>query len=224
METSQTGTEAQGQLGEPLTGEVVDVDAGYGAPARGTLAWLESLPLVSVAGRELPSVHRCPEGSTWRSDEDRGTRCALVKPGGVVCGAPATRRFGVCLVHCGGGADPRAIGAKGGAARGQEAARLRLTRSVFGIQTNSPRSVARMLAAARSADVAAALLAPLDDRKLGAMDRQRAASVILGETFPLAQATVELELPASVAEVSELGWQDLQALAARMLEPAPNQD
>lgn len=81
-----------------------------------------------------------------------------------------------------------------------------------------------MLAAARAEDVAEALLAPLDDRKLGAMDRQRAATVILGETFPLASATVEVELPASVEDVGSLGWRDLQALAARVLDAGPDLD
>jgi hypothetical protein len=81
-----------------------------------------------------------------------------------------------------------------------------------------------MLAAQRSADVAEALLAPLDARGLGPMDRQRAAVVILGETFPLSTATVEVELPSSPADVAGLGWSELQALAASVLEPVPNHE
>lgn len=206
-------------------GETVEeVDEWAPAPRVGSLPWLELQEHVDVNGRELPACHRIPPGSSWRSDGDRGTRCALMKAGGVACGAPATKRYGVCLVHCGGGADPAVIAAKGGRGKATVAARARLTRQTWGIQSNSPRSVARMLAAARAEDVAEALLAPLDDRKLGAMDRQRAATVILGETFPLASATVEVELPASVEDVGSLGWRDLQALAARVLDAGPDLD
>lgn len=188
------------------------------APREGTLRWLALQAHEDVNGRELPHCHRIPAGSSWRSDAERGSRCALRRSDGSTCGAAATKRYGVCLVHCGGGADPRAIAAKGGAGKATVAGRARLIRQTFGIQSNSPRAVARMLAAARSEDVAAALLAPLDDRKLGSLDRQRAASVILGETFPLSSATIEVELPASAEDVGSMGWQDLQALAGRLLE------
>jgi len=77
--------------------------------------------------------------------------------------------------------------------------------------------MARAAVAARSADVAQALLAPLDDRKLGSLERQRAASVLLGETFPLSTAIVELELPSEPGEVEALGWAELQALATGLL-------
>ena len=185
-------------------------------PRKGSLAWLELQEHVLVNGRELPSVHRIPEGSAWRSDEERGTRCALVKPGGVACGAPAMRRYGVCVVHCGGGADPAAISAKGTA----KLARLRVQREVLGVGPRgmgNPRVQARLMAADRAADVAEALLAPLGDRKLGSMERQAAARVILGETFPLASATLEVELPSQPEDVGGMGWQEMQALAAKLL-------
>ena len=208
MELSQAEEHEPGAL----VGEVVE-----DGPARGSLAWLESLPTVEVLGRELPTVHRIPDGSAWRSDEERGSRCALLKPGGVACGAPATRRFGVCLIHCGGGADPAAMSPKGTA----KLARLKVQRELLGVGPRgmaNPRMVARVAAAARSEELAEALLAPLDDRKLGSMDRQTAARVILGETFPLASATLEVELPTSPDAVAELGWAELQALAARVLD------
>jgi hypothetical protein len=201
---------------EPLEGEIVDVEAE--APRYGTLAYLELREHVDVNGRELPDCHRIPEGSTWRTDEERGMRCALVKPGGVACGAPATRRYGVCLVHAGGGADPAELSAKGTAKLG----RLRVQRELLGVGPRgmaNPRMVARVAAAERAEELALALLAPLDDRKLGSMDRQQAARVILGETFPQATATIDVEIPASAEDVAALGWQDLQALAARVLEP-----
>src|SRR5262245_49889495 len=192
--------------------------AAIEAPREGTLAWLETLPLVDVNGRLLPNVHRVPAGSSWRSDTDRGSSCALVKPDGTACGATATRRYGVCLVHSGGGSrDVAAMGALGNAAR----ARLRVARESLGIGPRgmaNPRLVARVAAAARADDIAAALLAPLDDRKLGALEKQRAAALVLGETFPLQTATLELELPADTTAVAGMGWHELQQLAAS-LEP-----
>lgn len=211
MDSSQTGIEDEAAL----TGEVVDVDAE--APRYGTLAWLELHEHVDVMGRELPGVHRIPAGSVFRSDEERGYRCAVVKPGGVACGAPGTKRYGVCLVHAGGGADPAAISPKGVAKLG----RLRIQRELLGIgpaRMANPRMVARLAAQARGEDIAAALLGPLDARGLSAMDRQAAARVILGETFPIQTVTVDVEVPADAAGVAELGWGELQALAARLLE------
>src|SRR5580765_3362188 len=214
MDSSQNGIEpgaieVEAEPGSALVGEVVE-------PSKGSLAWLESLPTVEVMGRELPSVHRIPAGSTWRDDSERGTRCALVKPSGLACGAPATRRYGVCLIHCGGGADPAAMSPKGTA----KLARLRVQRELLGVGPRgmaNPRAVARVAAAERAADIAEALLAPLDARGLAPLDRQRAAAVILGETFPAASLSVEVELPRDEAEVSAMGWAELQALAASLL-------
>lgn len=187
------------------------------APRYGSLAWLGLQEHVTVLGRELPSMHRVT-GLSMRSDEERGSRCAVVKADGVPCGAPATRLYGVCLVHAGGGADPRVIATQGGAAL----SRLRLRRETLGIGPRTaanPRALARMAAQERAEEVAAALLAPLDDRKLGSLELQAAARTILGETFPLASTTIELDLPADAEGVGSMGWADMQALAARLLEP-----
>lgn len=198
---------------EPLNhaGEVVEA-----LPRRGTLAWVQAQPTVLVLGRVLPACHRIPDGSVFRTDDERGSRCALVKPGGKPCGAPATKAYGICLPHLGGGGDIREMSAKGSA----KLTRLKVQRQVLGIGPRSmgnPRALARLAAAERAAEVADALLAPLGDRKLASMDRQRAAVAILGETFPLATATVEVELPSEPGEVGAMGWQEMQALAARLL-------
>jgi hypothetical protein len=58
---------------------------------------------------------------------------------------------------------------------------------------------------------------PLDDPKLGAIERQIAAARALDATFPLQQATLEVELPADAAGIQSLGWQEMQQLAARLL-------
>jgi hypothetical protein len=187
-------------------------------PRYGSLAWLGLQEHVTVCGRELPSVHRVTAGMSMRSDQERGSRCAVVKADGVPCGAPATRLYGVCLVHAGGGADPRQIGAIGGAGN----ARLRLRRQLLGIgpsRVANPRALARLAAQERAEDIAAALLAPLDDRKLSSLEAQGAARTILGETFPLSTATIELDLPSDAEQVGSMGWADMQALAARLLEP-----
>src|SRR5215471_18374725 len=86
------------------------------APKPGTLDWLASLPTVLVDGRELPNVHRCPDGSSFRSDAERGGQCALVRSDGSICRAPATRRYGLCIVHLGGGSHDQAELARAGAA------------------------------------------------------------------------------------------------------------
>jgi hypothetical protein len=99
-------------------------------------------------------------------------------------------------------------------------ARLRSQRQLLGIgarRAADPRQIARVEAAARAADLAAALLSPLDDDELGSLARQRAAVTVLDATFPIQTATVELELPLDSEGVSQLGWAEMQRLAARLL-------
>jgi hypothetical protein len=80
-----------------------------------------------------------------------------------------------------------------------------------------------MLAANRGIELADALLAPLDDRALGTLEKQRAAVVVLGETFPLQRESIELDLPADPAAVDAMSWSDMRELAGRLalttLEP-----
>lgn len=204
---------------EPTHAAIEDpASEGEETPRYGSLAWLELQEHVTVLGRELPAVHRVPPGSSFLTDSERGTRCALVKPDGTACRAPGTKRYGLCIVHSGGGSDPAAMSAKGTAAL----ARIKLRRETLGIGPRgggNPRALARMAAAERAEDLAGALLAPLDDRKLSSLERQGAARVILGETFPLQAGTVELELPADPASMGAMGWAEMQALAARLLAP-----
>jgi len=79
----------------------------------GTLAWLEAHSTVLVDGWELPSVHRVPEGASIRRGDDDG-RCRVIL-NGAACRGTRTRRYGVCLVHAGGGGfgDPRAAAMRG---------------------------------------------------------------------------------------------------------------
>jgi hypothetical protein len=183
-------------------------------PKRGTLAWLQERPTVDVGGLALPDCHRIPEGA--EIGEEEGHACRVII-GGTRCGGTRVRAFGVCIGHAGGG-DPEAASLRGHAGK----ARLRQRRLLLGIGSRTaanPRAIARMAAQERAEEIAAALVdGPLDARDLTAMERQRAVIAILGETFPLQTASLEIELPADVEGIASLGWQEMQALAARMLE------
>lgn len=184
-------------------------------PREGTLAWLQQQPHEDVLGLQLPACHRIPEGATLA---EANGHCRVIKLGAERCRAPATRSYGICLGHLGGGAmrDPVGAAKRAGAAK----ARLRLQRNLLGIGANrvgSARQRARLEAAARAADVAEALLAPLDDSDLGAMARQAAAVKILDATEPIQTAQIEVEIPADESGVQGLSWQQMQALAAKLL-------
>ena len=55
---------------------------------------------------------------------------------------------------------------------------------------------------------------PLDDENLSTMQRQKAVLGMLDATFPLAQTSVEIELP---ADPQSLSWSDMQRLASQLL-------
>jgi hypothetical protein len=82
----------------------------------------------------------------------------------------------------------------------------------------NPRHLARLKALERSEELAEALVdGPLDDPDLNSVQRQLAAGRIVDATFPLAETTVEIELPATASEVEAMSWPQMQALAARLL-------
>jgi hypothetical protein len=186
------------------------------APREGTLAWLALQPHTLVHGLEVPECHRIPADATLAPYTGEKA-CRVIRASGERCGATATRRYQICLAHAGGGMTDYSEMSKRGHAR---QARLRQTRAILGVThagRHDPRAVARMRALERSEDLAAALLAPLDDSSLESLQMQRAAVTALDATYPLQTATLELQIPASGEDVSSLGWEDLQSLAARML-------
>jgi hypothetical protein len=199
--------------------ELVEADAAaepIEPPREGTLAWLQQQPHVDILGLSLPTCHRIPEGSSLA---EANGHCRVIKLSGERCAAPATRHYGICLVHAGGGGgvDYQAMSQAGHAAK----IRLKQQRTLLGIGANrvgTARQRARVQAAARAADVAEALLAPLDDEQLGSMLKQAAAVKILDATEPLQTSTVEVELPAEGAGIEALSWVEMQALAAKLLE------
>jgi hypothetical protein len=122
----------------------------------------------------------------------------------------------LCSAHLGGG-DPEHAAQLAGIAR----TKLRQRRLLLGVgpsRTANPRQAARLRALERAEEVAAALVdAPLDDAALSSIERQLAVVRALDATYPLQSMSVEIELPSSADDVSAMGWEAMQALAARML-------
>jgi len=188
-------------------------------PARpGTLEWLARQPTVEVQGLTLPACHRVPQDATLGEPEAR--RCRVVQASGQRCGATPTRRYGLCLVHAGGGGildkeTARAFSRKGNARR----ATLRAQRSLLGIgarRSADPRQIARIHALSRAEEVAESLLSPLDDPELSSLKRQLAAVRILDAVAPHQTASLEVSLPLDPEGVEGLGWAEMQALAQRL--------
>jgi len=192
-------------------------------PREGTLAWLQLQEHVEWEGLEIPGCHRIAEGS--RLHPETTGICRVVRPNGERCRAPATRRYGLCVVHVGGGGTlDAAMAARANAAK----TRLKATRVLLGIgpkRAADPRQIARLAAAARADEIAAGLLAPLDDADLSSMAKQAASQRILDATFPIQTVEVEVTLPGSADEVGSLSWQQMQQLAAQLLgtQPVPNE-
>ena len=114
--------------------------------------------------------------------------------------------------------DPAAFSASGHAAK----LKMKRQRVLLGIGPNrvgSARQRARLAAAVRAEEIAQALVDDvLDDESLSAMQRQAAVLRILDATEPLESLSLEVTLPSDAAEVEAMGWQDMQALAARLLD------
>lgn len=184
--------------------------------APGTLAWLESQPTSEVQGRTLPACHRVPEGGRLLDQPDDGS-CQLVRPDGRRCRAPRIARYGLCLVHSGGGAQDMAMMR---ARAVQATAKLRARRELLGVgpaRVGSARQHARLAALERAQDLAEALVhGPLDDRKLGSVERQVAAVRVLDAVEPLQSVSLEVSLPGTAEDVAGLGWEDMLRLAEQL--------
>jgi hypothetical protein len=184
-------------------------------PRPGTLAWLQQRPHVDVLGLSLPNAHRIAAGSTLAEPDGR---CRVIRPNGERCRSVPTRLYGICISHLGGGEQDGARLSKIG---NQTKVRLKAQRrllGISGIRTANPRQIARVAALERAETLAEALLAPLDDIDLGSLARQRAAVTVLDATFPIQTTQVEVEIPADSDGVEALGWEQMQALAARLLD------
>src|SRR4051812_12984747 len=98
-------------------------------PKHGTLAWLQAQEQVSWYGLQIPACHRITADCHAYPEVDG--KCRVVRPGGDRCGATATRLYGICMAHAGGGGmfDPGAMSAAGHAAK----LRLKRQRVLLGI-------------------------------------------------------------------------------------------
>jgi len=168
----------------------------------------------------VPEGALIPEGATFYEGED-DMRCRVIRADGTRCAATRTRATGLCPGH---GApsgimlDPVAASRRGAAAK-RERRERRLTLGITARRAASPVQMARYKAQERAEALAAALVdGPLDDPELGSVARQQAAVRALELLYPQTTATLELELPDSSDGVSSMGWEDMQRLAARVLD------
>jgi len=183
------------------------------APARGTVAWLLAQPKVEHAGEEVPSCHRIPSDAILCPPDER-PHCRVIEADGARCRAMAIKALGLCTGHAGGGgtADLTAMRARSAEVR----AELKLTRQMLGIgprRNGNPRAAARLLAAQRASELAAAIVSGPLDAELGPIERQRAALAVLDATFPLQPGTVEIEL----SDPEGMTWEDMERVAASLL-------
>jgi hypothetical protein len=142
--------------------------------------------------------------------EDDG-QCRVVKLDGERCRAERMLAYGICSGHAGRGlaANPAEAQRRSKEVR----ARWKARRHLLGIGPSgraNPRALARLKALERSEELAEAILAPLDDPDLGTVQRHLSALRVVDAVFPLAEATVELEIP---ADPEAMGWADMQRLA-----------
>jgi hypothetical protein len=164
----------------------------------------------------LPESARLPEGTTFYEGPDDGY-CRAILPARGRCQGIRTKAYGLCQGHAGTSkllSDPAAHGRKGAGAK----ARIRERHALLAKNGINPRRAAQAVAIRRSDAVVRALVdAPLDDEKLGTIERQRAIIGMLDAVFPLATVSAEIELPGSADAVESLQWSDMQRLAAQLL-------
>lgn len=167
----------------------------------------------------VPETALIPEGASFYEGDDDG-RCRVIRPSGERCGASRMRAYGLCPGHAGIGgvaASPRTASKLGHA----EKMRRRERRMLLGItarRASSPVQMARMRAQERAEALAEAIIdGPLDDAELGSVARQRAAIGAVELLYPQVTASLDVALPDEADGVGEMGWQEMQQLAAQLL-------
>ena len=188
-------------------------DAGSAAddavePKRGTLAWLQAQPTVTLAdGTTVPATHRIPAGAEL-AQPDADSHCRVIGSDGERCRGTRLKAYGLCIGHLGGGgmADHKAMSRRGAA----KLTSLRMSRELLGIGPRSnadPRAFMRLRAAQRADEFARAVVdGPLDDKRLSTVERQTAALKALDATFPLQTATLSL----SMDDPDSMSLQDME--------------
>jgi hypothetical protein len=143
-------------------------------------------------------------------------RCSHLYEDGRRCRSYRTLKDpeGRCAGHAGLNGDLVAAGAKGRATR----TALRERRRLLGLRRADPRLLARVRMLERSEEIATRIVdAPLDDQRLGTLERQKALIAAHGFAF---DEKVEVERPASASEVAAMGWRAVEKLAEVLLAQA----
>ena len=178
-------------------------------PKRGTVAWLQAQGTVEFDGVAVPTCHRIPEGAELAQPSEDSHCRVVIK--GERCKGTRLLAFGLCMGHAGGGGmgdldEMRRLSSE----KRASLKILRQTLHIGGSRAADPRVAARLRAAQRANEIATAIVdGPLDDRKLGTVERQTAVLKALDATFPLQTTTVEL----SLSDPDSLAWHDLEQLA-----------
>jgi len=166
----------------------------------------------------IPPEARIPDGASFYQGDD-DTLCRVIRANGERCRATRTRATGLCAAHSGRGilTDPKRFSEAGHAAK-RAKMQARATLGITTRRASQPLQAARIAAEIRAQDYARAIVdAPLDDDSIGTIARQQAALRALELLYPQATLSASVELPQDVDQVSGMGWQDMQALAASLV-------
>lgn len=169
----------------------------------------------------LPETANLPEGSSLY-DGPPDAKCRVIHADGRRCAGTRMKAYGLCGGHAGQtvvSRSPQEMSKLGNQERRRRAS-VRATLGISGRRAASPVAAARVAAQRRAEDYARAIVDdPLDDASLKSTQRQAAAIAALDLLFPEVRSTVEIDLPESADEVAGLGWEQLQHLASRLLDP-----
>jgi hypothetical protein len=164
----------------------------------------------------IPEGAKIPDGATFYEGED-DRRCRLVRADGRRCGATRMRAYGLCATHAGMTPDISAMSAAGHAAKKRKA-QARATLGISARRASTPLQAARVAAQMRANDYARAIVDEPLDADIDAVAKQRAAIAALELLYPQASLRVDVEMPADEEGVEALGWSEMQALAASLLD------
>lgn len=168
----------------------------------------------------VPEGAKLPPDATFYEGPDDG-RCRVIKVDTGRCTAVRMRAYGLCPGHAGVGGVALDPAAASKAAHVEKRKRA-TARAVLGISARraaQPVQAARVAAQQRAQDFAAAVVdGPLDDPDLSTVARQQAAIRALELLYPQVTAQLEVGLPDEAEDVGAMGWQEMTALAARLLD------
>lgn len=170
----------------------------------------------------VPDTAILPPDSTFYEGEDDKV-CRLIKQDGTRCRSTRMRATGLCAGHSGVGGvakDPHGNAALANASK-RRRSEARLSLGISARRAAQPLQAARVAAQANAEAYATAIVtAPLEDESLSTVARQQAAIRALELLYPQVTASMEVSMPDEAEGVAQMGWQEMQALAARLTEEA----